>query len=170
MQAQRRWQPASLVCGRSVFASLWRWPLAGRRIPRCWAAEGPWWKHSLAGSCATALQISACSAPTFPTHHFPSWAHPLARRERSQRGEVWLWRRDVKKTCTQPTGSPVQSDYSCWRPNARRHGLGERECLVLVGRDHCAATWMKGIFFIITKIRQAMKDTFFHQGRRRYPA
>lgn len=123
-----------------------------------------------AGSCATALQISACSAPTFPTHHFLSWAHPLARRGRSQRGEVWLWRRDVKKTCTQPTGSPVQSDYSCWRPNARRHGLGERECLVLVGRDHCAATWMKGIFFIITKIRQAMKDTFFHQGRRRYPA
>lgn len=55
---------------------------------------------------------------------------------------------------------PVHSNYSCWKPNARRHGLGHRECLALVGRDHCAASWMKGVFFFITKIRQAVKDFF----------
>lgn len=47
MQVQRQWQPVRLVCGHSVFDSLWRWPRVGWSMPRHWAAEGPWQKHSL---------------------------------------------------------------------------------------------------------------------------
>lgn len=113
------------------------------------------------GPCVTALRISAHSVPTPTTQHLLSRAHPPPGGNGARWGEVWVCCGDVKKTCTLPIARPVQSNYSCWRPNAGRHGLRERECLVLVGRDHCAAAWMKGIIFFITKIRQAMKDTFF---------
>lgn len=163
--ATERVAAASLVHARYVSASLWRWTgwtgWTDRRVCRCWAAEGI--LKSLAralllfdtgilaemlavGLCPTALRISAHLIPTRATHHFPSRARPPGGNGASW-GEVWLCCRDVKKTCALPIARPVQSNYSCWRPNARRHGLRERECLVLVGRDHCTATWMKGIFF-----------------------
>lgn len=127
--------------------------------------------ESLAAGSPTIASLGSPTAHPYDAP-FPESSSPARppRGNGASRGRVWLCCRDVKKTCALPIARPVRSNYSCWRPNARRHGLGERECLVLVGRDHCAATWMKGIFFFITKIRQAVKDTFFHEGRRRYPA